>query len=529
MSVAVTRGAPSPVRPWWRGVLALGAGVASSRLRSRLATPGAAVSGQKAALVGLEHGWARTAFGREHGLRSGMSPGAWRALPPRRYEEFLPWIERMKAGESDVLWRGRCPYFAVSSGTTAGRTKYLPVTPEMLRHFRRTGLDSLLFHAGRVGHADVFRGRHLFLGGSTVLTPLPVPSGRPLLSGDLSGITALNLPGWVEHQLYEPGREIALLADWPAKLEAIVARTCSRDLTLIAGIPSWLLILAERVLAATGRSVLREVWPRLECIVHGGVPLGPFARQLKAVAGPGVHFHEVYPASEGFIAAQDADPAAGLRLLTGAGIYYEFLPLAEYDESKLSELSGRILPLSSVSPGVDYVLLLSTPAGLCRYVIGDVVRFVTVDPPRLVYRGRTRLQLSAFGEHVIEHELTETLAEVAGVLGLTVTNFHVAPRFVGEEGSGRRGRHEWLLEVAAPSSGLPLNELTALLDAGLQRRNEDYEAKRVGGGLERPEVRLVPAGTFAGWLQRRGKWGGQNKMPRCRSDREIADALLEGR
>ena len=518
-----------PRRPWWRGLLASAAGLAGQRRRARLTAPGAVGAGQDAAWTGLCRGWSGTAFGREHNLRPGISASAWRALPPRRYEEFQPWIERMKAGEPDVLWRGRCPYFAVSSGTTAGRTKYLPVTKEMLDHFRRTGLDSLQLYAGRVGHAEVFRGRHLFLCGSTVLTPLPTAGGGPILSGDLSGITALHLPRWVERHLYEPGREIALLADWPAKLEAIVARTRTRDLTLIAGIPSWLLILAERVLAVTGRSVLREVWPRLECIVHGGVPLGPFARQLAAVAGPGVHFHEVYPASEGFIAAQDAEPAQGLRLLADAGIYFEFLPFAEYDEYRLGALADRVVPLAEVIPGVDYVLVMSTPAGLCRYVIGDVVRFVTVDPPRLVYRGRTRLQLSAFGEHVIEHEVTETLAEVAAVMGLAVVNFHVAPRFVGETSAGRRGRHEWLLELNLLRPGLQLEQLATQLDAGLQRRNEDYEAKRRGGGLEGPEIRLLPEGTFAGWLQRRGKWGGQNKMPRCRSDREVADALLEGR
>jgi hypothetical protein len=172
---------------------------------------------------------------------------------------------------------------------------------------------------------------------------------------------------------------------------------------------------------------------------------------------------------------------------------------------------------------------MSTPGGLCRYVIGDVIRFVSVNPPRLVYRGRTRLQLSAFGEHVIEHEVTETLAEVAGVMGLAVANFHVAPRFGGETGTGRRGRHEWLLELAGPRPGLQADQVAALLDAGLRRRNDDYEAKRLGGGLEAPEIRLLPAGSFAGWLQRRGKWGGQNKMPRCRSDREVADALVEGR
>ena len=529
MTPAARQGVEGGAASLVQGLVAFGAGMATARLRTRLARTGEAEAGQRAAVRQLRRGWARTVFGREHGLHAEMREADWRAIPPRRYEEFRPWIDRMKGGEADILWPGTCRHFAVSSGTTAGRTKYLPVTSALLQHFRRAGLDSLFLHAVRAGHPGIFRGRHLFLGGSTALSPVAEGSGAGAVCGDLSGITALNLPAWAERYLYEPGREVALIADWPAKLEAIVQRTRTRDLTLIAGIPSWLLILAERVRAVTGRDTLREVWPRLQCIVHGGVPLGPFARQLADVAGPGVAFHEVYPASEGFIAAQEGEAADGLRLLTAAGIQYELLPLAQYDEARLDQLAGAILPLAEARPGVDYALVMSTPGGLCRYVIGDVIRFVTVDPPRLVYRGRTRLQLSAFGEHVIEHELTETLAEAGGRMNLAVANFHVAPQFAADAATGRRGRHEWIIELTAPQSGLPPDQLGALLDAGLQRRNEDYEAKRRGGGLAAPEVRVVAPGTFAGWLQRRGKWGGQNKMPRCRSDREIADALLEGR
>lgn len=513
--------------PWLQRAVAFGAAARTARLARRLRAPDAARDAQDSAWRTLTGRLAATTFGRANGIERVASYADFQArVAPRGYEAFVPWIERMKRGEADVLWPGRCAHYAVSSGTTAGRTKYLPVTREMLAHFQRAGLDSLCFHARRTGSARVFRGRHLFLGGSTTLAP--IEEARPFRAwgGDLSGITALNLPRWVERHLYEPGRDIAQIGDWPAKLRAIAARTASRDITLIAGIPSWLLVLAETMAAETGLKPLRAIWPRLECLVHGGVPLGPFEAELKAAVGEGVNFHEVYPASEGFIAAQDDEPAAGLRLIADAGIFYEFLPLARYDESRLAELGREAVPIEGVRVGVDYVLLMTTPAGLCRYVIGDVVRFVSTTPPRLVYAGRTRLQLSAFGEHVIEKELTDALTAVAVARGLTVANFHVAPRFMDTRAGEKRGRHEWWIELksAAPRA----SELCAIageLDAELQRRNDDYEAKRKGGGLETPVVRLAAPGTFERWLRDRGKWGGQNKMPRCQSDRAIADEL----
>jgi len=505
----------------------------TARVRWRLRQNGAGHAEQHAALVHLLPRLAATTGGRAAGLAAGMDYEQFRRrVPLRTYEDFAPDIERMKGGEPDVLWPGRCPYFAVSSGTTAGRTKYLPVTPELLEHFRRAGLDSLFYYTARTGRTDVFLGRHLFLGGSAALTPVPERVGaKPAYAGDLSGITARNLPRWAEKILYEPGREIAQMNDWPAKVAAIAERTWSCDITLVAGIPSWVLVLAEALryrAVHAGRTIrhLQELWPNLQCFVHGGVPIGPFIGELRAALGPTVNFHEVYPASEGFIATQDADSTAGLRLMTGVGLFYEFLPLAQYDEAARASLGATAVPLEGVKPGVDYVLLLTTPAGLCRYVIGDVVRFVSTSVPRLVYAGRTRLQLSAFGEHVIEKELTDVLQTVGQRHGWNVANFHVAPVFVDSATGAQRGRHEWWIELkSAAGNGADDRAIAAELDRELARRNEDYEAKRQGGGLEPPRLQFVAPGTFERWMRARGRWGGQSKMPRCRSDRDVADAL----
>ncbi len=517
----------APRASWLQHAVALGAAVRTARTDRRLRRTDTAAQ-QEAVWRRLLDRLSHTEFGRINGLAPGMSYTVFGGrVPPRTYEGFAPWIERMKRGEMNLLWPGQCTHYAVSSGTTAGRTKYLPITREMIAHFRQAGLDALCFHARRSGGSRVFRGRHLFLGGSTSLSLLPNPSGFEAWGGDLSGITALNLPAWAERHLYEPGREIAQMGDWPAKLKAIAARTAGRNVTLLAGIPSWLLIFAEEMRRETGCATLRDVWPNLECVVHGGVPVAPFVGELVSAIGPGVSFHEVYPASEAFIAAQDAEAAAGLRLLTDVGVFFEFLPMDRFDENRLAENAADVVPLAGVRTGVDYALLLTTPGGLCRYVIGDVVRFVSTQPPRLVYVGRTKLQLSAFGEHVIEKELTDALARVCTQRGLAVANFHVAPFFVDTQAGIRRGRHEWWIEPRHAAATWDAGALAWELDVELKRLNDDYEAKRVGGGLDAPQVRLVAAGTFERWLRAKGKWGGQNKMPRCRSDREIADALAE--
>lgn len=517
-----------------RGLVHFAAGLWSAHTARRLRRADSGRAAQCRVFGVLTKRMAATAFGRAAGIEAGLRYETFRTrVAPRTYEMYVPYIDRMKRGEPDVLWPGRCAFFAVSSGTTAGRVKYLPVTGDMLAHFRKAGVDSLFHYTARVGHTGVLLGRHLVLGGSTSLSPLEEARPQAAYSGDLSGLMALNLPAWAEKHLYEPGATIAQMSDWPAKLEAIAERTLHRDITLLAGMPSWILALAEvlRALATRERvSVphLKALWPNLECLVHGGVPLAPFADELRAALGPDVSFHEVYPASEGFIAAQDADAASGLRLMVAAGLYFEFLPMAFFDEGNLANLGTKIVPLDGVQTGVDYALLLTTPAGLCRYVIGDVVRFLSTDVPRLIYVGRTALQLSAIGEHVIEKELIDSLLVVCQHHGWTIVNFHVAPVFAGTLTGQMRGGHEWWIELKVPTIETPTaNVISPELDAELMRRNDDYEAKRKGHGLDPPAVRLVMPGVFEQWMKKNGRWGGQNKMPRCRSDRVVADQLAE--
>lgn len=517
-----------------RGLVNFAAGLLSARTARRLRRIDPGYAAQGSALNTLTARMALTSAGRAAGIEAGMPYETFRArVAPRSYEAFAPYIERMKRGESDVLWPGRCPFFAVSAGTTSGQPKYLPVTEAMLAHFRQATLESLLYYTARVGHTGVFLGRHLFLGGSTLLSPIEQAKPHLAFAGSLSGIATLNLPRWAEKHLYEPGPAVAQLTDWPAKLQAIAERTLRCDITLIAGIPNWVLPLADAVRARAARGKasalhLKALWPNLECLVHGGAPVAPFANELRAALGTEVNFHEVYPAAEGFIAAQDADTIGGLRLMTAAGLHFEFLPMTVFDEPSLANLGPSAVPLEGVKTGVNYALLLTTPAGLCRYLIGDVVRFKSTDVPRLVYVGRTSLQLCAFGEQVIEQEVTEALLAVCQRHGWTIVSFHVAPVFANTLTGQLRGCHEWWIELKVPTVETPTaNVISPELDAELRRRNDNYEAKRAGRSLEPPTVRLVMPGVFEQWMKQNGRWGGQHKMPRCRSDRLVADQLAE--
>jgi hypothetical protein len=512
-----------------RSLITLGTSFLSARAAKRLRRTEKADGVQRKTLAKLTAKLALGSVWSSSGVEAGMPYEGYREkVPLQTYEDLAPCIERMMRGEGDVLCKGQCQLYAKSSGTTAGRTKYVPVTEEMLGHFRRAGLDSLMWYSARVRSTRVFLGRHLFLGGSTALTPIPESGTFDAYAGDLSGIAALNLPRWIEEYFFEPGAEIAQIADWPSKISAIVERTSGVDISLLAGMPSWILILAEalRENAGIGSRPLQDIWPRLECFVHGGVPIGPFHDELRSLLGPAVNFHEVYAASEGFIAAQDGDAADGLRLMADAGVFFEFLPMSAYDETRISTLGSKTVPIWGVRAGVDYALVLSTPGGLARYLIGDVVRFTSTEPARILYVGRTKLQLSAFGEHVTERDLTDALLAVCRRNAWTIVNFHVAPLFASSTTGRTRGRHEWWVELKPGTVLTPTGPIMAVeLDTELKQLNDGYEAKRNGGSLDPPFVRLVMPGVFEQWMTHHGKWGGQNKMPRCRSDRLIADEL----
>lgn len=522
-----------PVLP--KSLMILRARLATARTALRLRRKKSAVAAQQRTFRALIRRFAKTSFGRGVGIRAGMSYANFRArVPLQTYAQLVPFIERMKRGEANVLWPGKCAFYALTPGTGDDPPKSLPVTWDMLAHFRRAGRDALLYYCARAGNMRVFQGRHLLLGGSTALTLVSEAGAFTAYEGDLSALTGLNLPPSIERHYFEPGNEIAQMTDWPAKIAAIAQRTQPLDITMVAGIPSWLLVLAEALRPGGSRGQSRPptlqqtYWPNLECVVHGGVPIGPFHGELRRAFGANVHFQEVYPTSEGFIGAQDATAVEGLRLMTDLGLFFEFLPAQDFDPDKLGSLGAKALPLADVKPNEDYALILTTPAGLCRYVLGDVVRFVSTVPPRLIYVGRLGLQLNAFGEHVIEKELTDSLLAVCSPHGWSITNFHVAPLVSDSHISSNRGRHEWWIELRPGTALTPTGPaLAEQLDAELKARNADYEFKRRGMTLEPPVARLVMPGVFEHWMRHHGKWGGQNKMPRCRSDRVIADELMQ--
>jgi len=477
-----------------------------------------------------------TEFGREYNFADIRNPEDFaRMVPVHDYDRIKGYISRMMRGESDVLWPGRCALFAVTSGVEEGQPKFVPMTEEILAHFRRAGRDALLYYTVRVRHAGAFRGRHLLLGGATSLNPVTSAGASAAYAGELSGVVVLNLPAWAEKHLYEPGIGVAKIPDWDARLDAIAAATSTRDITLLAATPTCALLLAQalrRRAGAEGRSIptLQNLWPNLECFVHGGLPAVPYAAELRTTLGPAVKLHEVYAATEGFIASQDCDAVgAGLRLMTDTGIFFEFLPMAAWDESRLEHLGSKAVPLSGVTTGVDYALVLTTPGGLARYVLGDVVRFTSTAPPRLSYVGRTRLRLHTFGENVSEKEITDTLVGVCHRHKWSAVNFHVAPLPLAASLTGQnRGRHEWWIEIKPGTVETPIGPLIAAeLDADLQRANPAYAGRRKSGIIEAPVVRLVMPGVFEHWLRYHDRWGGQHKLPRLRSDRLIADELAQ--
>ena len=497
-----------------------------TRLVRRLRRPGADVAAQHAAFTSLMAASAATEFGRSHGLTAQSSYARFReAVPLRPADFFAPFIQRMVAGEPDVLVPGRCRLFVETAGTTGAAPRRLPVPDAMLRHYRGALRDALLLYAARAGHAGVFLGRHAQLGPSTALA-----SRDDVRIGGLDAMFAHVLTPWVTANLYALPREIAALADGPAKTSAAFAALASTDLALIGGVPHALDGFAEAVRGRDeeGRPViphLTSVWPNLECCLHHGAPLGLFAETVHA-AFTGVTFHELYAAAEGVIAAQDDHHPSGLRLLADAGLFFEFVPLSDYHEGKLAQLGPECVPLEKVKAGIDYVPFLTTPAGLCRCALGDIVRFVSVTPPRLQFVGRTGIYLNLFGEQVTEREVVDTMHAVCARNGWQVVNFHVAP-FQHRIAAGQEVRcHEWWLELHTHTVRTPTaNVLGPELDAELATRNRDYALRRNDRTIHSPQVRLVMPGIFDQWAEQHRKAASASKLPRCLSTRQIADQL----
>ena len=474
-----------------------------------------AVAIQQQTLVHLLRQAANTRFGRDHDftpLRNREDYAA--AVPLRRYEQF--WSEYWHAGFPhlvDCSWPGMIPYFAVSSGTSSGITKFIPVSRDTLRSNRRAGFDVVAHHLAARPQSRVGGGSHLLLGGSTAL----VQRAPGVRSGDLSGIAAATAPTWMRPFAFPPP-EIARLTDWTEKMARLAVRSLQQNIRSLSGTPSWLLLffdeLARRHPDREAR--LAALFPNLELLVHGGVNFAPYRpRFAEWFAGSGAETREVYAASEGFVAVADRADGEGLRIVADHGLFYEFVPVGEIDAPRPTRHW-----LGNIETDVEYAIVLSTCAGLWAYVVGDTVRFITRDPPRLLVTGRLSYTLSAFGEHLTGAEIEAAATEAAAAIGAGIRDFAVGALY--PERPCDLGGHLYVVEFENAVSVEARVRFATVLDESLARRNLDYRDHRAGGfGMRAPELRVLRPGGFAEWMQRRGRLGAQNKVPRVINDPDL--------
>ena len=466
-----------------------------------------------------------TQFGEEHGVsyfNPTLPKEQFRGLIPiRTYDEFKPWIERARKGELSVVWPGKTNWFAKSSGTTSDRSKYLPVTEESLKkgHYKG-GRDLLSIFCEQRLNAPLYAGKHLIIGGSSALHE----DGSGAYTGDLSAIIVRNLPPWVEMRR-TPSREITLLEDWKVKVKLMAEKVAEEDVRILAGVPSWMLVVCKEVMRIKKVESLDEVWPNLWLYMHGGVGFDPYESEFKSlIKSENMHYMETYNASEGFFALQDDLDRRDMALLLNHGIYYEFIPMSEFDADRLDSMST--IELSEVEMGVDYAIVISTNAGLWRYLLGDVIRFTSLAPYRIVIAGRTTSYINVVGEELMISTAEKALSMTLKSVGYSLKEFTVAPLF--SEDSGNPIGHEWAVELQEEVPYEPdAVEFARTLDKHLMDLNSDYSVKRTNDLiLQLPKVSFMPVGTFEEWLDSRGKLGGQHKIPRLSNSRKIIDKIL---
>jgi GH3 auxin-responsive promoter len=493
---------------------------AARRLRQLAAQDAVAV--QEAQLRALLATAAPTAFGRDHGFTAIATVAEFqKRVRLRRYEDF--WADYWRRDFpriADSTWPGSMPYFALTSGTTTGTTKFIPCSRAMVRANVRAAIDIVVHHLANRPRSRMMGGKSFMLGGSTDLQQL----ARGVHAGDLSGIATATMPPWVRVWSFPP-RELALLADWEEKIARLAPLSLTEDIRALSGTPSWLLIFFDRLAALRPETAGRLVdfYPNLELLVHGGVNFAPYRHRFESLlAGSHAELREVYAASEGFIALADRTPQDGMRLIVDNGLFFEFVPVEE-----LTAPEPTRHWLATAELGVEYALVLSNCAGAWSYIIGDTVKLVNRTPPRLVVTGRTSYTLSAFGEHLTDAEIELAVGAAAEHIGQTVSDYAIGTLF--PEGPGALGRHLYFVEFGGGMPGARAVEIFATaVDQALTADNDDYRAHRAGGfGLGAPEIRAVPPGTFASWMKQRGKLGGQHKVPRIVNDVDLFQSLRD--
>lgn len=463
-----------------------------------------------------------TRFGREHGFSSIDTVEAYQArVPLRQHEDFWRdyWKDSFPRMEN-VTWPGLCPYFALSSGTTTGTNKYIPMTRELMHANSNAVGDLFVHHYNNVARDRVFFGKIFLLGGSTDIKMEAPGVG----SGDMSGIEAKEAPFYARPWLWPPP-ELALIADWEEKIERLARAAVDEDIRAIIALPNWLLVFVERLFELRpGARTLNDIFPNLEVIFHGGMSFAPYRQRFRELLSgrAGTETRELYAASEGFFASADRGDGEGLRMMTNSGIFYEFVPKAE-----LTSPHPTRHWIGNVVPDVEYALVLTSCAGHWSYIIGDTVRFVDTRPPRIVVTGRTKYYLSAFGEHLIAEEVEDAVGRAAETIGRDIVEYSVGaiwPR-AGES----VGTHRYLIEFA--SSDLSADAITRLrhtIDDRLITLNEDYRRRRATGlGMRAPEIVVVRPGGFTEWMKSRGKLGGQHKVPRLVPDQAMFQSMID--
>jgi hypothetical protein len=458
---------------------------------------------------------ATTEWGKNYGYKSIDTLNQFRErVPIQTYDTLKPYIERMLKGEQNVLWPTEIRWFAKSSGTTSDRSKFIPVSEESLEecHFKG-GKDMLTLYFNNRPNARIFTGKSLTLGGSHQVSQLNTDT----FFGDLSAVIMKNLPLWAEFYR-TPHLDIALLEDFEEKIEKMAEATQDVNVTSLSGVPTWNILLFKRILELKGKNNLLEIWPNLELYFHGAVNFTPYREQFRQlIPKEDMYYLETYNASEGFFGIQDQEESDDLLLMLDYGIFYEFLPLEH-----LHEQNPKTLVLDEVETDRNYALIISTNAGLWRYLIGDTVRFTSLAPYRIQITGRTKHFINAFGEEVIIDNAERALEEACAQTSAVIREYTAAPVYFNGKSNGA---HEWVIEFERPPA--EFERFVDLLDETLRKINSDYDAKRFKDmALRRPIVHKAPSGTFFNWMKERGKLGGQHKVPRLANNREYIDPIL---
>jgi hypothetical protein len=475
---------------------------------------------QNELLTTLLDGAQNSEWGKKYDYKSINSVREFKErVPIGNYETHRPYIERMMRGEQNILWSSEVRWFAKSSGTTGSKSKFIPVTYESMDvcHFQG-GKDALFFYVRNNPDTTIFNGKGLIMGGSHQVNKF---NSDQSFYGDLSAVMMQNMPFWA-HFFRTPDLSIAIMDNWDEKMERMVSATVNEDVTSITGVPTWTMVLIEKLFELTGKNNLADIWPNIELYIHGGVSFSPYRDKFKQlIRSSKMNYLESYNASEGFLGLQDQNNSEDMLLMLDYGIYFEFMPMEEYGKEHPMTLS-----LEEIEADVNYALVISNNSGLWRYVIGDTVKFSDINPFRFKITGRTKHFINAFGEELVIENADFAISNACKKLDAHITDYTAAPVYFDNNKNGGVGAHEWLIEFdREPES---IDSFIQELDMQLKAVNSDYEAKRYKDmAMLQPIIRVMPKGTFNLWLKKVGKLGGQHKVPRLSNNRQYVEEILK--